>query len=143
MVEQFAIILGASFFIGLITFIMYQGGEGYYGEDKFLITRKILGWTLRLVTGVALTFFYTTYISINEFCLFVCGYHFMTSFLSNATYFQLKRMINKEEFFHFFSHSINGILYIGSRRSAVIDLYAFIRILLFVLGYLMVNYEYY
>tara|TARA_A100001037_G_scaffold79513_1_gene71502 strand:+ start:3685 stop:4137 length:453 start_codon:yes stop_codon:yes gene_type:complete len=148
---ELLILIGVSIAIGCFSYVMYTMGDGYYGEDRMLISRKILIWIFRIALGVILTLNYKTYISPNELTLFICGYHLMSSIFVNGTYYQLKRWLGKEYVFHFFSHSINALIRKGGfsfdpkakSMYSYLDLYAFIRILLFVLGYLMVNYEYY
>ena len=141
MVDEIILIILGSTLIGTLEFGVYQAGEGYYSEDRYLIFRKTLEWVFRIGLGISLTFGFREWISINEFWLFVCGYHLMSSIFTKAIFYQLKRSVNREDYFHALCHSINGLFYIS--RNPIIDLYAFVRILLFVLGYIMLNYEYY
>ena len=147
------ILIGVSILIGCFSFLMYQLGDGYYGEDRMLISRKFVVWGFRIALAFTLSVLYTNPVSINERCLYICGYHFMSSFFSHATYYQLKRWFGGEVLFHFLCHSTNQLIRSSNFHLdedtktksiyAYLDLYAFIRILLFILGYMMVNVKYY
>ena len=151
---EFAIVGAISVVIGIIEYCIYEMGKGYYGEDKYLIIRKATAWILRIGMAICMTKIYTNPISVNEFWLFVFGYHFLSSLPTQGTYYQLKRWWGDEVLFHFFSHSINGLIWTGDYyldadekqgkfRYPIIDLYAFIRILLGLLGFIMLTVEYY
>jgi len=138
--------------IGGLAYLFYVAGQGYYGEDRLLIVRKVITWGLRIGVSIGFTKLFTSPISINEFWLFVCAYHLLLSLPTHGTYYQLKRSLGGEKLFWFLSHSINGLLWTGKYhftsnggnvRYPLIDLYAFMRIVAGIFGFIMLSVEYY
>jgi len=143
-------ILGA--IIGGLEYMVYLAGQGYYGEDKHQVVRKGIAWGLRIAVGIGFASFFTNPISTNEFWLYVMAYHFMLALPTQGAYYQLKRLLGGEKLFWYFSHSINGLIWIGKfhftsngkkLRYPILDLYAFIRICLGIMGWLILTVEYY
>lgn len=143
-------LLGA--IIGGLEYMVYVAGQGYYGEDKHQVIRKGIAWGLRIAVGIGFASFFTNPISTNEFWLYVMAYHFMLALPTQGAYYQLKRSLGGEKLFWYFSHSINGLIWIGKfhftsdggkLRYPILDLYAFIRIVLGVIGWLILTVEYY
>jgi hypothetical protein len=138
--------------IGGLEYMIYMAGKGYYGEDKYQMIRKGVTWSLRLAIGIGLASLFSDPISTNEFCLYAMGYHLLLSLPTQGTYYQLKRWLGGEKLFWFFSHSINGLIWTGNLhftseggkiRYPLLDLYAFMRICLGIMGWLILTVEYY
>jgi len=154
MVTEILILYAICVVIGIVEYCFYEIGEGNYGEDRLLVVRKFVTWSLRLGMSIVFAKVCTNPISINEFWLYVCGFHLLSSLPTQGTYYQLKRWFGGETIFHFFSHSINGLIWRGDYflqtnekngklRYPILDLYAFMRIVLGIFGWIMLNIEYY
>ena len=138
--------------VGGLEYMVYVAGKGYYGEDKYLIVRKGATWALRIAIGCGFASLFTDPISINEFWLYVMGYHFLLALPTQGTYYQFKRWMGGEKLFWFLSHSMNGLIWRGKfhftsgggkLRYPILDLYAFVRICLGIVGWLVLTVEYY
>ncbi len=149
---QILLIYAISSVIGGIEYMFYVAGKGYYGEDKLMIVRKIVTWGLRIAMSIGFANLFTSPISVNEFWLYVCGYHLLSSLPTQGTYYQFKRTIGGEKLFWFLSHSINGLIWTGKFhfttqggqvRYPIIDLYAFLRIVAGIFGFIMLTVEHY
>ena len=149
---QILLIYVLSFAIACIEYIIYVAGQGFYGEDRYLIARKCVAWGLRIAMSIIFASLFTNPISTNEFWLFVFGYHLLSSLPTQGAYYQLKRWWGGEKLFWFFSHSMNGLIWIGKYhfasdnknvRHPLIDLYAFLRIVAGIFGFIMLTVEYY
>ena len=149
---QILLVYTLSMIIAGIEYMIYVAGSGYYGEDRYLVVRKGVAWSLRIAMSIIFTKLFTYPISTNEFWLFVCGYHLLSSLPTQGAYYQLKRWWGNEKLFWFFSHSRNGIIWTGKYhfvsdkkdlRYPILDLYAFFRIVAGIFGFIMLTVEHY
>ena len=149
---QILLVYILSFGIAGVEYMIYVAGSGYYGEDRYLVARKGITWALRIAMSIAFTKLFTNPTSTNEFCLFVFAYHLLSSLPTQGAYYQLKRWFGNEKLFWFFSHSRNGLIWTGNYhfvsekkdlRYPLLDLYAFLRILAGIFGFIILTVEHY
>jgi hypothetical protein len=149
---QILLVYTLSMIIAGIEYMIYVAGSGYYGEDRHLVLRKAVAWGLRIAMSIGFASLFTDPISTNEFWLYVFGYHLLSSLPTQGTYYQFKRWFGNEKLFWFFSHSRNGLIWKGKYyftsdkkdlRFPILDLYAFLRILAGVFGFIMLTVEHF
>jgi len=118
--------------IGGVEYFLYNQ-QVIQQKESFLWVRKIILPFFKLMVAFIVAYFYTNYEFSNEIFINGFGVYFMGISFHKGVFFQLRRMGLAEEDFHFFSHSINSLIPI--KNTTIIDLYAFGRLVLFLLGY--------
>jgi len=131
----------------LIFNILYGGVEYIFylqqqfnNNEIFLWGRKIILPFIKILISFIIAYTYSTYEFNNEIFINGFGIYFLGSIFQKGSFFQIRRLLLGEDEFHFFSHSINTL--IGSGNITWIDVHAFGRILITILGYSILFIEY-